>query len=200
MGFLGLPPWLIMPQCPVIKMRMDEGPHPSGSTKLQAPFLEEAVRWAARIQASTIPDEGAQLSGLLSIRWSIVFWGPPKCLGRFFSTTLCSTQGLSPQGSSWLQATAAAVLGAHFVVLESPKVPGSLAATGLHFHQQPLRAVFRACSPATQCQALAVLHDLPLHAFKSSSSTWVTLTLPSSSSATSMSYSLGLFWNTASAC
>jgi hypothetical protein len=59
----------------------------------------------------------------------MISWASPKGLDKFLA--LCSADCL--WGSGWLYSAAAGVLAGH--PMESPKVLGALAATGLHFHQ-----------------------------------------------------------------
>ena len=126
-----------------------------------------------------------------------IFWAPPKGLGHFSSSTLTSTHSLTARLRP---------VPLHSLLLLLVAIPwywhpnaGSPAATGLHFHQQPLLGSRRAKSqpspsplnpglstatPAAPsptassglswCQTSAALHD-PFHVFKTSI-TWVTLT------------------------
>lgn len=68
----------------------------------------------------------------------MVFCTPSKGLDHFTASALHNTQTLFSSLHLFIHFITAIVLGDHPMVLASPKLLGSFAATGLHSYQQPL--------------------------------------------------------------
>lgn len=119
---------------------------------------------------------------------STIFWAPPRDLGHFSSSSLCSTHSLysriqlaSLHHCCWWWCP-------FYGIRISKMLPSS--ATGLHFHRQPLLvsphdAKLQHFSTTAlilglpqRCQASAVLHALK------TSTIWVTLTVTNSAACT----------------
>lgn len=124
----------------------------------------------------------------------IIFWTPPKDLGHFSGSGLCSPHSLS----SRLQ-----VAPLHCCCSRRSangtgifKMLGSLLQRGCTFTRSLLGAFFRDPQPCHTVPSVSCF-PWPLHAFRIST-TWVTLTLPSS--AANAKYSFGYLWNMGSLC